>query len=288
MKKFGLLLGVLFAAIASSSAQVTVEVTLMQDQFLPGESLPVEVRITNRSGQTLHLGSDPGWLTFSVQSSQGHPVVEQGQVPVLGAFTLSSSMRAIKRVNVAPYFNLLKPGHYSIVANVAIPHWSEQISSKPKSFDIVEAARLWEQEVGVPNPPGITNQAPQVRIYTLQQANYLRRNLMLYLRVTDNSGKIYKEIPIGPMLSFGQPEPQVDRLSNLHVLYQNGPHSFSYTVYDPNGHLIRRQTYTYTTRPRLVADGDGDVSVVGGTRRVMADDVPPPKVADSNGKTTAP
>jgi hypothetical protein len=113
-----------------------------------------------------------------------------------------------------------------------------------------------------------------LRRYVLQQANYLRKQLMLYLQITDRTGKVYRVFPLGPMLSFGQPEAQVDKGSNLHVLYQNGPHSFSYTVVNPDGTVIVRQTYDYTTRPRLTMDDEGQLKVAGGARRVTVTDVP--------------
>ena len=238
MKRSGFLLAVLVASVFQLPAQVAVEVTLDQNQFLPGEDVPATVRITNRSGQTLRLGGDPAWLTFSVESGERYSPLKTGEVPVLGAFTLETSQRAIKRVNLAPYFNLASPGRYSITATVTVKEWNEQILSKPKVFTVIEGATLWEQQFGVPRPAGATNPTPEVRKYTLQEANYLSKNLMLYLRLTDDSGRLNKVLPIGPMLSFGQPDPQVDRSNNLHVLYQNGPHSFSYTVVDPNGNVI--------------------------------------------------
>src|SRR5262245_31982051 len=86
-----------------ASAQVRVEVTLDQEQFLSGEALPAAVRVTNRSGQTLHLGGQPDWLTFSVESREGSIVVKNGEVPVLGEFTLESSKVATKVADLAPY-----------------------------------------------------------------------------------------------------------------------------------------------------------------------------------------
>src|SRR4029077_4212453 len=106
-------------------AQITVEVTQDQDQFLPGESLPVAVRITNRSGQTLHLGNNDTWLTFSVESRDGVIINRLGNVPVDGEFALDSSKRATKRVDLAPYFNLVTPGRYSITATLNIKEWNQ-------------------------------------------------------------------------------------------------------------------------------------------------------------------
>jgi uncharacterized protein (DUF58 family) len=91
MKVLGLTLCALMVIPVVSRAQVTVEVVLEQEQFLGGEALPVAVRITNRSGQTLRMGNEPDWLTFSVESREGFVVVKTDEVPVLGAFELESS-----------------------------------------------------------------------------------------------------------------------------------------------------------------------------------------------------
>ena len=71
--------------------------------------------------------------------------------------------------------------------------------------------------------------------------------------------------------------PRLIKLSHLHVLYQNGPRTFSYTVLTPECEIITRQTYDYTSRPRMIADADGNITVEGGTRRISRDDLPAPK-----------
>jgi len=55
MKSLGAGFVLLAIALMPVSAQVTVELTQEQDQFLPAESIPLTVRITNRSGQSLRL-----------------------------------------------------------------------------------------------------------------------------------------------------------------------------------------------------------------------------------------
>jgi hypothetical protein len=282
MKKIALGFGILIASVYGLFAQVSVEVTLDQDQFLPGETMNAEVRITNRSGQTLHFGRDNAWLTFEIESKDGYVVVKMGEVPVQGEFSLDTSKRAIKHVDLAPYFRFPKEGRYMVTAVVTIKDWNQQITSPPKAFDIIRAAKLWEQQVGIPNPPGVTNRPPELRTYTLFQANYLRTHLMLYVQCSDSHGKIYRVFPIGPMLSFGQPEPQVDRFSNLHVLYQDGPRSFNHTIVDPDGTVLLRHEYDMAPRPKLTLDAHGDLQVVGGIRRFTSRDIPAPKTAEND------
>jgi hypothetical protein len=274
MKLSGLGLVLMAASLVSAPAQVTVEVTQEQEQFLPGESLPVAVRITNRSGQPLRLGAEEDWLSFGIETRDGQVAPKLADVPVLGEFVLESGKVATKRLDLAPYFSINTPDRYGIVATVRIRVWGYDKVSAPKYFTIIEGAKLWEQEVGVPG--SITNGAPDVRKYMLQQANYIKGQLRLYVRVTDPYGRTFRVYPVGSMVSFSRPEPQVDQQSNLHLLYQNGATTYGYTVFNPDGDLLVRQSYDYVnTRPKLKADMDGKISVIGGARRPSSSDVPP-------------
>lgn len=287
MKKIGLGLALLLVWAGPICAQVKVEVTQEQHQFLPNEPLEIAVRITNRSGQTLHLGGEADWLTFSVISKQGLVVPKNSDAPVAGEFVLESSKVAIKRVDLAPCFGLTQPGRYEVTATVYIPDWKRDINSLPQPFDLIEGTKLWEQEVGVPKPG--SNAAPEVRRYVLQQATYLRGQMRLYVRITDGPGVTLKVFPVGPMTSFSRPEPQVDKLSNLHLIYQDGPHSFLYTVCNLSGEVTLRQTYDYVeSRPRLRINEAGEIAVLGGVRRIASNDVPPPKDDDDSGDLAAP
>ena len=284
MKLLCLMVG-LIAAPVLLPAQVTLEIKLDQEQFLEGEALPVAVLIKNLSGQTLHLGAEPDWLTFSVESLDGFIVVKLGEVPVQGEFDLETSQVATRRVDLAPYFTLPKQGRYNLVASVRLKSWNTQIASPPKAFDVIEGATLWTRDFGVPLPPGVTNQPPEVRKFTLEQANYLRKELRLYLRLSDASGnRTYKVVAIGSMVLVGQPEAQLDKLSRLHVLYRVGPRTFSYNVFSPDGDLVIRQNHEYylDSRPRLMAADDGSVVVRGGVRRLSSTDVPPPAKTTSD------
>lgn len=289
MKKLALLFSVYVAAAWSLQAQVTVDLSLSQDHFLAGESMPVTVRIVNRSGQSLHFGKDPAWLTFAVESKDGYVVIKKGETPVDDVdFTLASAKLGKMQFDIAPYFSFSKPGRYTVSASVVIREWNQVVSSAPTSFDIIIGSKMWEQEVGLPKAPGEESGPPEIRRYTLHQANYLRSRLMLYVQISDLRGKIYKVFPIGPLLSFGQPEPQVDRLSNLHILYQDGQRSYSYTVIDPHGTILLRQEYDMAPRPRLKINAEGDFEVVGGTRRITSHDIPPAKPPEENVPTATP
>ena len=265
----------------SALAQIKVDLVLDQNQFLPGEAIPVAVRITNFSGLTLRLGQGADWLRFTVETMDGYLVPHQGEVPVAGEFELETSTVATKRVNVAPAFVLNKPGPYRITASVKPANWDQELVTPTRSFEIFAGTLLWEQAFGVPRPAGETK-PPEVRRYLLQRAIHLKE-LKLYVRVTDQRGETtFAAFPLGPLLNFSDPEKQIDKQSQLHVLYQVGARSFNYSVINPDGKLVVRQTHEYTdTRPVLRADLTGQIGVSGGLRRLSRDDLPSPKPSPS-------
>lgn len=265
MKTFSILTLALLAFFRAA-AQVTVELVQEQDQFLPCEAMPLAVKITNRSGQQIHLGAEPNWLTFTVESTDGFVVLKKSDVPVQGEFELESSQMGTKRVDLAPYFTMNKPGRYKIIATLHVPDWRATVTSAPKHFDIVHGAKIWAQDFGVRNG---TNAAPEVFKYTLEQANYLRTQLRLYVQLSDgDETRVFHTEALGAMVSFSQPEAQVDRTSRLHVLWQAGAQSFSYCLVGPDGKLIRHDTYdNFGGRPKLGVDANGEVGVLGGVRR---------------------
>jgi hypothetical protein len=272
MKTFSMVAVLAALVFFRASAQVSVVAALDQEEFLPGESLPVAVKITNRSGQQIHLGEEANWLTFSVESVEGFVVIKNSEVPVLGAFDLESSQSGKVVVDLSPYFVLTKPGRYKITATLRIKQWSAETSSAPESFDVIGAASLWSQEFGVP----ATNGVPEMRKFTLEQASYLHSQMRLYVQLSDASAAIvFKTTALGPTVSFSRPEAQVDRYSQLHVLWQSGAQSFNYSVVNPDGTVARTEIYDYIkTRPRLAVDANGIVGVVGGVRRPKPGDLP--------------
>jgi len=281
MRKIGFLAGLLGLAAITGRAQLAVELDQDQDQFLPGESMRLAVKITNRSGQTLKLGGDSDWLKFWIESSDGLVMPKAGETPVTGEFSLESSEMATKRVDLAPYFTMPHSGRYAIVATVRIKAWDREVTSAPRTFFIIDGAKLWEQEFGVPNS-ATTNTAPEMRKYILQQANYIKGQLRLYARVADANDKPIKVFALGPTVSFSRPQPLVDKASNLHVLYQNGARTYSYTELNPDGDVIARRFFEYvSSRPRLREDDQGNISVLGGVRRATSEDVPALKAPEA-------
>ena len=251
--------------LARASAQVVVELDMNQEQFLPGEALPVAVKITNQSGRQLHFGAAGDWLTFSVESVDGFVVNRKAELLVQGEFELESSQMGTKHVDIAPGFIISKPGRYKVTATLRNKELSAPIVSPAKTFDVITGAKLWNQEFGLP----ATNGLPEMRKFSLEQASYLRAQMRLYVQVSDaTEARIYKTVALGASVSFSRPEAQVDRTSRLHVLWQSGAQSFSYCTVSPDGEVTSRDIYDdFNTRPRLRVNGTGDVMIVGGVKR---------------------
>jgi hypothetical protein len=268
----------LVASALAAAGQIAVEVVMEQEQFLREESVPVKVRITNRSGQALRLGTDNEWLSFAIESLDGAVVSKVAEVPVTGPFVLESAHVATRQVDLMPGFDLTQAGRYTVTATVRIKEWNEETASKPRSFEVVRGTKLWEQEFGLPTASG----PPEVRKYVLQQASY-RKQLKLYLRLTDASdSKVFRVFPVGPLVSFSRPEAQVDQSSFLHLLFQTGARSFLFQVLSPDGDVVLRQSYDYTaTRPVLRANDEGRIYVAGGVRRPATGDIPAPLASET-------
>lgn len=256
---------------ASAGAQLTVELRLDQQQYLIGEEIPVKTLIGNMSGQTALFGDTDDWLVFNLESREGRQVTKLSEPPVRLEFQLETSTVGTRRVNIQPHFSLDQPGRYQISATVRARQWGRDWTTKPVFFNLTPGNKVWESDFGVPGTPG-----PEMRKYALIQA-HLTKQLRLYFRLSDpTEANVMGVVPIGNLVSFSKPEVQLGKGNNCHVFYQNGARTFTYVVFNPDGKLLKRQTFEMTnTRPRLGVDPDGDVLVTGGIRRQMQDDMPP-------------
>jgi hypothetical protein len=282
MKQVALALLLAHGIVSALQAQpngLTAELKLDQNQFLPNEDVQLKVRIANHSGQDLTLGQADDWITFSVQGADDAIVTKLGDVPAAGAFTLHSAQTGTRTFNLTPYFDFHRPGRYVLAATMKIAQWNQELPCKPVALTIVQGVRVPnvpEVAVGVLPLDGATNQPPEIRKFVLQKVNYTTES-RLYLRLTDASGaRTFRLLPIDRMLTFSEPEAQVDRFSNMHILNQTGAKSFCYCVVNARGQMLEKETYDYTQfRPTLRNGQDGRVFVSGGIRRFTNQDIPP-------------
>lgn len=258
---------------------LTATLELDQQQYLPDEDLLLKITILNRSGQPVVLGATKDWLTVEVNGENQNVVPKNGEMPVLGPFTLLSGQTVTREFNPAPYFDCRKPDRYSLGATLKVPQWKKEIPCKPILFIVAEGlplTDLGDLTVGLPPPPGVTNTASETRRYSLLKVSYPDQ-MKLYFRLTDGGGRTLRVFPLARTVSFGDPEAQIDRANNLHVLFQTGAHTFAYCVIDARGDVLVRQVHEYTnSRPKLHLGDNGMIFVGGGRRLVTLDDIPAP------------
>jgi hypothetical protein len=256
-------------------AQVTVEVDFDKEDYIANETMYANVRITNFSGRTLNFGKDNHWLLLTVEGRDGFLVDQTGTPNVKGEFEVPNAARATRRVNIGPYFDMATLGTYQVQATVFCEQLKEVLKSPKAKINTIHATTLWKKDFGVTLEDG---KGYEVRTYSLIRALNNNR-LELYVRVaTRDASKVFGVFSIGNLVSFGNPEVQLDRFSRMHLLQQYEARSFRYIVVTPDGELMTRHRYDYTgTRPKLSPAGNNLVRVAGGIRVPMDDDLPPSK-----------
>lgn len=258
-----------------ANAQVTATLEINKSQLLPRETFFVRLKIVNFSGQTLVFGEDNNWLQFQIENEVGEVIDPISEPPnVEGRFTVESSIRATKQIDLSSYYALEKAGRYKITAKLYVKQWGRLLSVNPVKFDIVNGSVLWQQMFGVPLKKGELPSQLKRRRYVLQKAKNLRM-MTLYVRVDDGpGGRVHKVSPVCPMVTFNEPVAQVDPTGNLHVLCQSGARTYNYSVLSPDGVIKIRHHYNIVgSRPRL-GFREGKIVVVGGLKLLRPDDVP--------------
>jgi len=259
----------LLAAVAAE-AQVSVSLKVEHEQYLAGESIQVRVRVENVSGQTLDLGNTDDWLTFFVESGEGRSVQKIAEVPVRGPFDVKTSEAATKQLNIAPYFSISEIGHYKITAALKVDQWGGTTwTTDPVSFMIIGGSQVVSLPFGHPRPSA----PPEMMAYSLLKV-HRDNELKLYFRLVEQAtGAITKTYGIGGLASFSTIDARLDRLNRMHLLYQNGARGFTHCVFDTSGEWIYRQSYEISSnRPSLYSTDTGDITVLGGLRRLSRED----------------
>ena len=286
MKRTFVLWALLFGLLPLARSQgvaVSAELSLEQNQLLPDEKMLLKLRVENRSGQDLKLGTESNWLTFTVLGEKNTVAAPLGtdQDYLEGETNVPAGMSASREFNLTPHFDFHQPGRYSVKATIRIPQWHQEIAVPAVTFTVVKGIRLanlpdLDTPVGVPFLQGRDNQPPEVRKYFLERTD-ATVGAKLYVRLTDAAGsQTVRLVPIGPFLSYSQPDVKLDMYNDLHVLHQTGARMSTYCVVDTLGQILERQTYQFTDkRPALRADGKGGVVVAGGARVISASDLPP-------------
>jgi len=112
----------------------------------------------------------------------------------------------------------------------------------------------------------------------------MEKDNMLYIRVQDkDAGLVYTTNPLGRILLTYDPEIELDKDNQIHVLQLVGPHTYVYSRIGLNGEWLGQMAYNVvSTKPSLKKLRDGNVTVVGGQPDVPFTPATPtdPKLSD--------
>ena len=269
MKTPALLVCLIFLA-GSVHAQIQVELKLKRLQYIAYEPLLATVAVTNLAGRDIELHDDRGqhWFGFEVSGKEGQPIAPVAPAAEDAPLRVESGKTVVRKINLTPLYGVHDPGTYRVRANIYFADLNKFFYSQGRAFQITNARPIWQTTVGVPE--GIPG-AGEARTYSLL-SNRFADHTSLYVRVENkDSGVVYATYSLGRVLAYDEPQKEIDRANQLHVLHCTAPRTWAYSHIGLNGQLLREATFMETkTRPRLRRTSGGEIAVSGGVRDVPA------------------
>jgi hypothetical protein len=284
MIRFRILLAALFFVSASAQAQIQVQLSFKRLQYIAHEPILATVTIANNSGRDIYLHDESGqhWFGFEITAGEGRLLAPLKQETAAEpALHIEAGKTVTRKINLTSRFPVHDFGAYHVRANVYFPDLNKFFYSTTKVFQVSDARPIWQKTVGVPEG---TQGAGEVRTYSLL-SNRLLDHTALYVRVENKErGAVYTTYSLGRIIASEDPQAEIDRANQLHVLHCAAPRNWAYSHVGLNGELLKHSTFLETrTRPRLRHTADGSIAVSGGMLDVpVADSKRPaaPKLSD--------
>src|SRR4051812_44678333 len=214
-------------AIPTAHAQIQVDLSFKRLQYIAHEPVLATVKIANNSGRDIDLRDDGGqhWFGFEVTAGEGRllaPLAETEE-PLLH---IESGKTVTRKVNLTPLFPVHDFGTYHVRANVYFPDLNKFFYSSTKVFQVGDGRTIWQKTVGVPDgSPG----AGDIRTYSLLTNRFVDHT-SLYVRVESRDrGVVYTTYSLGRLLSGDEPQAEIDRANQLHVLHCAAPRNWAYS-----------------------------------------------------------
>jgi hypothetical protein len=276
-------LALLLFLAASARAQIQVELKFKRLQYVAHEPVLATVRITNLSGRDIDLHDENGqrWFGFEINAGDGRLLAPLRQAAAEPALQVEAGKTVTRKINLTPGFPVHDLGSYHVRANVYFADLNKFFYSPTKVFQVADARPIWQKTVGIPD--GMAG-AGEVRTYSLL-SNRFSDHTALYVRVENkNSGAVYTTYSLGRVIANGEPQAEIDRANQLHVLHCAAPRSWAYSHIGWNGELLAHSTFLETkSRPRLRHAADGAIAVSGGMLNVPIAEskrAPAPKLSE--------
>lgn len=260
----------IFLYAAAAEAQVQVDLKFKRLQYIAYEPVVATLAITNLAGRDIELHDADGqsWLGFEITGSDEQPIGPLSGENREPPLRIQAGQRVTRQVNLTPLYPVHEFGTYHVRTNIYFADLGKFFYSAPRVFEVTDARPIWQQTVGVPDSAGASG---DVRTYSLM-TNRFPDHTSLYVRVQDkDTGVVYATYSLGRTIAFEQPQAEIDRANQLHVLHCAAPRAWSYARIGLNGELLTHSSFMETkTRPHLVHSGNGEIAVHGGTLEAPA------------------
>jgi hypothetical protein len=258
----------LFAA--GAQAQIQVDLKFKRLQYIAHEPVMVTLGITNLAGRAIDLHDTDGqsWVGFEVTGSEGQPIAPLATDNAQAPLKIETGQRVTQRIDLAALYPVHDFGTYHVRAHIYFADLGKFFYSASRVFEVTDARPVWQQTVGIPDGVAAPGEA---RTYSLL-SNRFPDHTSLYVRVQDrDSGIVYATYSLGRTIAFEQPQAEIDRANQLHVLHCAAPRAWTYSRVGLNGEMLGHSSFTETkTRPRLVRSANGQVAVKGGVIEASA------------------
>ena len=265
------------ALAATAEAQIQIDLKLPRLQYIAYEPVVATVGITNLAGRDIDLRDTGGqaWFGFEITGSEGQPIAASHAPLSQAPLRIEAGKRVTQKVNLTPHYAVSEFGVYHARAYIYFADLSRFFYSPRRVFEVTGARPIWQRTVGIPEEsagPGKT------RTYSLL-TNRFPDHTSLYVRVEDKDNAIvYATYSLGRIIAFGDPQAELDRQNRLHILHCSGPRIWSYSQIGLNGEELAHSSFIETkSRPGLVHDSDGAVSVRGGMAQTLPAAQPQPE-----------
>jgi hypothetical protein len=249
----------------TARAQIQIELRLPRLQYIAYEPVVAKLAITNLAGRDVDLRDGDGqpWFGFEITGSEGQPIAPIAASKSERSLSIPAGKTVTQKINLTPLYPVHDFGTYRVRAHVYFADLNKFFYSQTKVFQVTDARPIWQRTVGLPEEAAGSG---ETRTYSLL-SNRFPDHTALYVRVENkNSGVVYATYSLGRIIAFAEPQAELDRANQLHILHCAAPRSWAYSQVGLNGELLRRSAFMESkTRPRLRHAADGTILVVGGT-----------------------
>jgi hypothetical protein len=270
IRKASLLATCVFLFAIAAEGQIQVDLKFQRLQYIAYEPVVATVTLTNLAGRDieLHDANGQSWLGFEITGSEDQPITLLSTENAQPALKIEGGQRVTQQIDLGSLFSVHDFGAYHVRTHVYFADLAKFFYSQTRVFEVTDARPIWQQTVGIPD--GVAA-AGNVRTYSLL-TNRFPDHTSLYVRVQDkDTGIVYATYSLGRSIAFEEPQTEIDRANQLHVLHCAAPRAWSYSRIGLNGELLTHSSFMETkTRPRLVHSANGEVAVHGGVADTTA------------------